>query len=149
MASKIQFEIYSSANVFICQTEGELSFDDLYDHVLELMSDYRFVQGMNGFYDFTRVTKLTGDLEKWKALASGMSSEEVIPNSAKTSIVIARHAKEVKELMLNYLYMTASSNISYQLFYHSQWSDAAKFVGLDENSKELQHLTPLPFDQLG
>lgn len=141
MASSINYEIFSNSNVFVCHTEGELTFDDLYEHVLELMSDYRFTQGMNGFYNFSKVTKLTGDLEKWKALASGMSSEEVIPNPAKTSIVIAQHAKDIKEIMLNYLYLTASSNISYQLFYHSQWDEAAKFVDLDAGCPELKHLS--------
>lgn len=143
MASQIHFEIFSNANVFVCHTEGTLTFDALYEHVLELMSDYRFTPGMNGFYDFSKVTSLTGDLDKWKALASGMSSEEVIPNPAKTSIVIAQDAKDIKEIMLNYLYLTASSNISYQLFYHSQWEEAARFVDLDELSEELQHISPM------
>ena len=140
MTNKIKFKIFGNANLFVCHTDGELTFDNLYDHVLELMSDYRFVQGMNGFYDFTKVTSITGDLSKWEALASGMSSKEVITNPAKTSIVIAQHAEEIKKIMLNYLYMTASSNISYQLFYHTQWQQAAEFVGTKVDSNELSHL---------
>lgn len=127
---KVNHEIYPNYNVFTSKASGEITFDDLHTHVLDLMSDEYFKTGINGLYDFSKLTKLSGDLEKWRVLAEGMSSDEVIVEKAKTSIVLPANNPSLHSIMEGYLIMTSGSLIDYKLFEPSQWQDAMVHVGL-------------------
>jgi hypothetical protein len=125
---KIPYRIHKGYNLFSAHTEGAVTFDDLYLHVLELMSDPYFQSGLNGLYDFTKVTSLTGNLSKWHALAEGMSDNEILPVHASTSIVLPRGNQELLDVMMEFLALTANSQIDYRIFDETTWQDALKHV---------------------
>lgn len=129
---KVNHVIYPKYNLFISKASEEITFDDLHAHVLDLMSDEYFSAGINGLYDFSKVTKLSGDLEKWRVLAEGMSSEEVIIEKAKTAIVLPANNPSLHSIMEGYLIMTSGSLIDYKLFEPSQWQPAMNHVYLTE-----------------
>ena len=114
--SKIPYKIYPDFKVFTSYAIQDITFDDLHNHVLELMSDVYFSAGINGIYDFSKITSLTGDLERWRSLAEGMSSDEVIVAKAKTAIILPEDNLSLHQIMEGYLIMTAGSLIDYQIF---------------------------------
>lgn len=128
--SKIPYKIYPGFKVFTSYAIQDITFDDLHNHVLELMSDVYFSAGINGIYDFSKITSLTGDLERWRSLAEGMSSDEVIVAKAKTAIILPEDNLSLHQIMEGYLIMTAGSLIDYQIFTPSRWQEAMDHVGL-------------------
>jgi len=128
--SKIPYKIYPDFKVFTSYAIQDITFDDLHNHVLELMSDVYFSAGVNGIYDFSKITSLTGDLDRWRMLAEGMSSDEVIVAKAKTAIVLPEDNLSLHQIMEGYLIMTAGSLIDYQIFTPPQWQEAMEHVGL-------------------
>lgn len=132
MNKNLPYQIYPEHDLFVSKATRVITFDDLYDHVIELMSDFKFHQGMNGFYDFTQVPAVEGDLSKWHSLANGMASNEVISITANTAIVTAKTGTQVHQVMSEFLKLTANSNIDYQLFQLSQWQQAKLHAGVPE-----------------
>lgn len=128
--SKIPYKIYPDFKVFTSYAIQDITFDDLHNHVLELMSDVYFSGGLNGIYDFSKITSLTGDLDRWRMLAEGMSSDEVIVAKAKTAIILPEDNLSLHQIMEGYLIMTAGSLIDYQIFTPSRSQEAMDHVGL-------------------
>lgn len=131
---KIPHRIYRKFNLFVAKANGEMTYNDLYQHVLELMSDPYFKPGTNGLYDFSNVTRLSGDLSQWEALANGMNDTEVIPEKASTAIVIDKKNVQLHNVLEDYLKMTASSQIDYRIFNELEWHHAMAHVGVEEFS---------------
>lgn len=130
--NKIRYSIFADQDLFVAQTYGNISFDDLYQHVLILMGDKEFKAGINALYDFSTITDFTGDLAKLEALAAGMSSEDVIVKKAKTAILLPNEfAPNIHGVMEQYMAMTASSQIDYRIFTLAEFKQAASFLGYD------------------
>lgn len=114
--SSITYQIFGHENVFVAQTHGDISFEDLSCHVDELMADPDFYEGMNGFYDFSLTTSLTGNLQAFEKLASDMSDSDVIGKKARTAILIPASNTRLRWMMQGYLLMTSQSLIDYKIF---------------------------------
>jgi hypothetical protein len=131
MELTIKHSIFKEHNLFACKAAGPLTFERLYQHVIELMTDMYFQSGLNGIYDFTQVSSMTGDINSWNSLAIGMKDVEILPVPANTSIVIDSRNNELKAVLENYLEMTKGSNIHYKLFTEIEWAQAMQHVHLD------------------
>jgi hypothetical protein len=78
------------------------------------------------------VTSLTGNLSKWHALAEGMSDNEILPVNACTSVVLPKDNQELLDVMMEFLALTANSQIDYRIFDETTWQDALKHVEMKE-----------------
>jgi len=128
----IQYQVYPELNFFKAGAKGELTFDDIFEHVGQIMNDPKYQTGMNGFYDFHLLTQLSGNVEQFQAVAEDMSDHNIIDKRGCTSVVIPDGNSSIYNMMQGYLLMASDSLIDYRVFYYSQWQDALKHVQLTE-----------------
>lgn len=133
MTTKIPYSILADQDLFVAKADGLVTFDDLYQHVLMIMGDNAYKAGINGLYDFSKVSLISGEFPKLEALANGMSSSDVIVEKAKTAILLPNtYQDEIHGVMEKYMAMTANSNIDYRIFTQSEFEAAASFLGFDK-----------------
>lgn len=132
--SSIEYRYILDKNVFVGTAKGLLTYGDLLRHVIELMSDTKFRAGINGIYDFTEVSSVTGLHEQWDTVAASMSSQDVIVKPAATAIICSSHHTQTISVMEEYLGMTKGSPIHYAVFTQNQWPQAMAHVELPDFS---------------
>ena len=127
----IHYQIYTDHNVYIAQANGDITFENLYQHVDELMDDPAYYTGINAVYDFTKVRSIGGYIGVFEELANDMSDETIIDKQANTSIVLNSQYPRVKQMMEGYLLMTSNSQIDFRLFDETEWQDAMTHARLN------------------
>ncbi|WP_100644701.1 hypothetical protein [Alteromonas facilis] len=127
--SKVHYFIKPDMNLFLCRAEGEVTFDDLALHVDEILADPQYRAGMDGFYDFTQVSSITGQTDVWGKVAEDMSDERIIPDRSKTAFLVSDENELVKRVLEGYLMMTSASLVEYRLYGPSQIAELCTFIG--------------------
>lgn len=128
----IQYQVYPDLNFFKACASGELTFEHIFQHVEEIINDPDYQTGMNGFYDFHRITRLTGNVEQFQAVAEDMSDHNIIDKQGCTSVVLPDDNDSMHNMMQGFILMASDSLIDYQVFHYRQWQQALLHVGLNQ-----------------
>lgn len=129
----IEYNIHKRLNLYTAKAKGEITFEHLSAHVQTLMQDPKYYVGINAFYDFRKVTRIMGNLDAFRNLASDMSNPQVIHKQAKTAILVSDTHSSVSTMMEGYLLMTSASLIDYKLFNQVEITSAKRHVNLNQD----------------
>lgn len=130
----IPYTIHSDKNAVFCKIHQGISFENIYQHALELMADKNYRPGLNGFYDFTSVDKLTGDKSIWHSLAKGISSNELLPVHCSVAIVVSDLENQTSHQLKEFIALTKEANIHYKLFTKQSIEDAFAHIKLNDTA---------------
>jgi hypothetical protein len=128
----IPYTIHNDKNAVFCKMQQGVSFENIYQHTLELMADKNYRPGLNGFYDFTSVDKLSGDKSIWHSLAKGISSNELLPIHCSVAIVVSDLDNQTSHQLKEFIALTKEANIHYKLFNEQSIEDAYAHIKLND-----------------
>ena len=83
------YKICTEQNLVACKPESDFSFQQLFEHLKELLNDHHFKLGMNGFYDFSLVNHVTGNLHALIDTAETMEDKTVISAPAPVNELVS------------------------------------------------------------
>lgn len=132
MGKAIEYWIFPDKNVFVAKSRRDMSFEEISEHVSDIMADPDFFVGLNGFYDFTATEALTGSLTVFEQLAGEMSDAKVIDKEASTAMLIPKSNSRLRWMMQGYILMTSQSLIDYKIFDPGDMDKALMHVNLRE-----------------
>lgn len=126
------YKICTEQNLVACKPESDFSFQQLFEHLKELLNDHHFKLGMNGFYDFSLVNHVTGNLQALIDTAETMEDKTVISEPANIAIIVNDVDCHMFKVFEGYCLMASSSLANYQLFTTETYNKALHFVGLNK-----------------
>ncbi len=92
-------------NMLQAKAEGELLFEDIVAHYQHLFSLPGFYVGMPAIYDFSMVSKISGDLSYFEKTAQDMGNASIIDKDSFVAIVIPADNKSLNGIFNAYRHM--------------------------------------------
>jgi len=131
----MHYKINKAQNIVLCKPQQDFSFEQLFAHLQQLLEDPDFYPGINGFYDFSAVEHVTGDLEALMKTAETIEDKVLLPLASKVAIVVQAQKHNLYKIFEGYCLMASSSNVKYKLFTLASYSDALSYVELEDQPR--------------
>lgn len=126
VVENLPFEVLPERNLYIVRARGEVSFQDIYDHLQSIMCHEDFYPGIDALYDFSNVECFSGDPEVLLATAEQMNDRRVIQHAAKTALVVSPNSEINFKIFRGYCIMTYHSLVENEVF--NDMSQALTFL---------------------
>lgn len=136
----IKYTISQEDHVVIAQASANFDTQSFIDHMMAINTDERFSNDMNGIYDFSAVTKVTGDPKCLLLLAEQIRDSEYMPNACLIA-TICPPDNPMYRVLEGYFIMVRGTNLIYRFFDETQ--AGLKWIGLT-NDKYQNCLKNLP-----
>lgn len=128
----MHYQIDKEQNIVLCKTTLDFTFEQLLSHLQTLLSDPKFIPGMNGLYDFSQVEHVNGDLQALLVTAETMEDTDQVSTPAKVAIVVNHKEHNLHKIFQGYCIMASSSIVNYKLFTLATYQLALEYVDLTE-----------------
>lgn len=112
----IDYYIDQNRQTVMAKAAGELTFDEIIAHYHVLFSDPLFYQGISGYYDFTQVSHVTGDVTSFAQIAKDMGDNSIITQDAYVAIVVPDDNDSIKSIFEAYAQMMDYTNMHVSVF---------------------------------
>jgi len=132
MNANFHYKIYPELNVFVVKSAAKVTFEEMIIHVGDLMNDPSYKMGMNGYYDFSLLQQVDGNIDIFHQTAEAMNDQSVIYQSSKTAFILANDNESMKRIFHGYTIMTSQSLVDYRIFMLSDITMALNFLELSE-----------------
>jgi len=132
MNANFHYKIYPELNVFVVKSVAKVTFEEMIIHVGDLMNDPFYKMGMNGYYDFSLLEQVEGNIDIFHQTAQAMNDQNVIYQSSKTAFILANVNESMRRIFHGYIIMTSQSLVDYRIFMSSDIAMALNFLDLAE-----------------
>lgn len=111
-SNKIHFTL--TDNILFATASGELAFLDIINHYHELFDSPEFVMPTPAIYDFTNVSRVTGELSDFEKIASDMGNSQIVSQPCYVAIVLQEDNKSINSIfnaycrMMDYTFMNVT-----------------------------------------
>lgn len=103
-------------NMLFAQAEGIILFEDIVDHYQILFTEPDFFVGIPAIYDFSKVTKVSGDIGHFELIAKEMGDSKIINKSSWVAIIVSPENQSMNTVFNAYSQMMDYTLMSVQVF---------------------------------
>lgn len=107
-------------NMLHASAEGELLFEDIVAHYQDLFSSPDFYVGMPAIYDFSLVSKMSGDLSYFEKTAQDMGDASIINKDSFVAIIIPADNKSLNGIFNAYSHMMDFTHMHVSIFHSKE-----------------------------
>lgn len=126
----MNYRIDKELSVVLCRPDGDFSFEELFQHLQQLITDPDFFAGISGLYDFTNVLHVDGDLTALLSTAETINDKQVLPKVSKVAIILPDDNENMQRIFEGYRLMVTDAQVKYALFEHRNYQQALEFINL-------------------
>jgi len=106
--------------MLLAQAVGDILFADILNHYKLLFTLPNFFIGIPAVYDFTKVTKITGNLSHFEQTAQDMGNSNIINKPSYVAIVVSSENKSISSIFNAYSQMMDYTLMNVQIFHKKE-----------------------------
>lgn len=107
-------------NMLFAQAEGVILFEDIVDHYQLLFTKPNFFIGIPAIYDFSKVTKVSGDIGHFELIAQEMGDSTIINKPCSVAIIVSPENHSMNTIFNAYSQMMDYTLMSVQVFHNNK-----------------------------
>lgn len=128
LANPITYNIDN--RMLFAQAEGVILFEDIVNHYQLLFTQPNFFVGIPAIYDFTNVTRMSGDISHFEQIAQEMGDNKIIDKPSYVAIIVSPDNKSINTIFNAYSQMMDYTLMNVKVFHES----SAALQWLQDNS---------------